>query len=40
MKRFDLNGKVVFITCAPQFLDPGHTDPVAGPSASCGMIVA
>jgi hypothetical protein len=23
---------------APQILDPGRTDPVAGPSASCGVI--
>jgi dipeptidyl-peptidase-4 len=26
--------------CAPQIFDPGRTDPVAGPSPSCGMIVA
>jgi len=28
------------IRCAPQILDSGRTDLVAGPSASCGMIVA
>ena len=27
-------------SCAPQILDPRRTDPVAGPSASCGMILA
>ena len=27
-------------TCAPQIFDLGRTDAVAGPSASCGMIVA
>jgi hypothetical protein len=26
--------------CAPQILDPRRTDLVAGPSASCGMIMA
>jgi hypothetical protein len=26
--------------CAPQILDPRRTDPVAGPSPTCGMIVA
>jgi hypothetical protein len=26
--------------CAPQIFDPGRTDPVSGPSPSCGMIAA
>ena len=26
--------------CAPQMFDSGRTDPVAGPSPTCGMIVA
>jgi hypothetical protein len=26
--------------CAPQIFDPGRTDLIAGPSPTCGMIVA
>ena len=26
------------MTCAPQLLDPGRTDPIAEPSLSCGVI--
>jgi len=29
-----------FDGCAPQEIDPGRTDPVAGPSPNCAMIVA
>jgi len=28
------------LACAPQVLDPGRTEPVAGSSPACGMIVA